>query len=141
MTDKYLLHDADVNCFEAPVDMSKSNAALANALSVQSYPCCQVFRQMKLSRSLPACSPEAVMAAVEAASKLGNAQEAADDARPGAAAHSGRKGHPNELEQGSKAEGIAAPSGADRVYAPLTGKGAKAGAMRLMPGGATGYYW
>lgn len=137
---------ADMAFFQAPADMSKANAALASAMGVTHFPCCHLFRSMKVLRSLTDCSSEALSSAlaqcgsatasVDASSNSnGDRQQTAEtlDARANGTANGS-----SAADAGRSTGASASGSG---VHDPPTGKEARAGATRMMPGGKTGYFW
>ncbi|BDA42376.1 probable metal chaperone YciC at N-terminal half [Coccomyxa sp. Obi] len=138
--------------FEAPVDMSKANAALAAAMGVTRFPCCQIFRSMKVLRSFTDCSAEALSAAIAQCSPDTadtGASNKALEGRPSPA--EGSNGHEEGSAKGMSVAGGSA-AGAERraeesacssssVFDPPAGKEARAGATRIMPGGNTGFFW
>ena len=147
------LNFAGVAFFEAPVDMSKANAALAAAMGVTHFPCCQIFSSMKVLRSFTDCSAEALSAAIAQCSPdtadAGASSRALGAARPPV---EGSTGHAEDSAKGVSADGGLTACGEARraeetagssssVFDPPAGKEARAGATRMMPGGNTGFFW
>lgn len=143
---------AGVVFFEAPVDMSKANAALAAAMGVTRFPCCQVFRSMKVLSSSTDCSAEALSAAVAQCSPDTAAKDSCYTAlegrlSPGEGCSGDGEGSPIEVSAaGGSAAGAARRAeenggSSSSVFDPPAGKEARAGATRMMPGGNTGFFW
>ena len=133
---------ADMAFFQAPADMSKANAALASAMGVTRFPCCHLFRSMKVLRSLTDCSSEALSSAL---AQCGSATASAD-----ASSNSNEDrqqtaetltAHANGSSAADAGRSTGASASGSGVHDPPTGKEARAGATRIMPGGKTGYFW
>ncbi len=131
--------------------MSKANAALGSAMGVTRFPCCQLFRSMKVLHSTTDCSADALSAALAQHSSSPSAVDASSNPAEGRQQPAGAlNGHAEGAANGGSANGGPGGSTSGKaeagvsssgIYDPPAGKEARAGATRIMPGGNNGYFW